>query len=52
MSFALPGEGSKMAQTRSARTRVSRRQCGVEQTCLNNGLAVQVDPERTLGAGL
>ena len=32
----------QLALTRSARTRVSRRRSGNEQTCLNNGLAAQV----------
>jgi len=33
-----------MARTRSARTRVSRRQCGEEQTRLTAALVAQVDP--------
>ena len=44
----LPRERfSSLALTRRARTRVSRRQCGEEQTRSNNGLTVQFDPLQT-----
>ena len=37
----------KGAETRSARTRVKRLQCGEEQTRSHNALMAQVDPMRT-----
>ena len=36
-----------MAQTRSDRMRLSRRQCEDERTCSNKAFAAQVDPKQT-----